>query len=292
VGPDNWLFYRSVVDRETPAIEQISRDARRASVARIERLSKLLEQRGIQLHVMPLALKHRYYPEFLPASASHALRFRYYDQFMDDLIANGGVRVVDSRKPLQEAKRDGLRIFHKTDFHWTDPAGARVFRELLRRIADAEGQSTLPDTWRYEVVEREVIGGQGRAMPLLRSPREQSIALALQAPLTRFENNTGSSEFLWSATAAPGQGPLLPPMLVWGDSFLDAGVRAGFFNFFSAISRGRIYQMSLVNAYQQRHPGTRHLLIEWITSATVAVDNEVAALVAALEAESPAAPGP
>ncbi|MGQ0801220.1 MAG: alginate O-acetyltransferase AlgX-related protein [Pseudomarimonas sp.] len=292
VGPDNWMFYRSVIDFETPSIERITPESRQALVAKIERLSALLDQRGIQLYVMPLALKDRYYPEFLPSSASHARQFRFYDQFMDALVANGRLRVIDSRDPLANAKRDGMKIFHQTDFHWTDPAGALVFRSLLQQLAASEGLKEFADSWRYEIVDQPMPGGERRAIPLFESPPEQSIGVTPLAPLTRYVTQTHATGVDWSSTAEPGQGPLLQPMLAFGDSYLDAGLRAGFFYLFEAVARGRLYTVSLADAYQQRPAGTRYLLLEWITSGTFAIDTEVTGLITALEAEGRDTPAP
>ena len=285
IGPDNWLFYRSVIDKESPQVESLSTENRQKLVAKIAHLSELLDQRGIKLYVMPLALKSRYYPEFLPASASHAKRFRFYDDFMDRLVADRRLRVVDVRRPLEQAKREGLKLFHQTDFHWTDPAGAVAIRGLLREVAADEGLGARVEGWRYDIADEQFFGGQGRALPLLRTPREQTVVLKLQAPLTRFEYKTNQGAIEWSGVALPGQEPLLKPILAHGDSFLDAGSRAGFFNFFESFARARLGQAGLVQAYQQRQPGTRYLLLEWITSGTFMIDNDVTALVAALENE-------
>ncbi len=292
VGPDNWMFYRSVIDVETPSIERITPANRQALVAKIERLSALLDQRGIQLYVMPLALKHRYYPEFLPPSASHARNFRFFDQFMDELVGNGRLRVVESRSTLLQAKHAGLKIFHQTDFHWTDPAGALVFRTLLQDLAESEGLKHLADSWHYEIVNQPMMGGERRAIPLFESLPEQTIGVMLQAPLTRYVTQTNTTGVDWSSTAEPGQGRLLPPILAFGDSYMDAGLRAGFFYFFEAVARGRLYTVSLADAYQQRPPGTRYVLIEWITSGTFAIENEITALIAALESEGLGIPAP
>lgn len=292
IGPNGWLFYRRVIDTETPMVESIPAQTRHALVSKLARLTDLLDQRDIQLYVMPLALKHRYYPEFLPDSASHARRFRYYDQLMDELVANGRVRVVDSRAPLTQAKRDGMKIFHQTDFHWTDPAGAVVVGGLLRTIAGSAGRASLVDSWRYEIVEQEMSGGQGRALPLLRTPRERTVMLALQSPQTRYDFQSSEGVIEWSGIAQPDQSPLLPPILAYGDSFLDAGGRAGFFYFFEAFAVAKQGHASLVQAYQQRHPDTRYLLIEWITSGTFGLDTQISELVAALESEPSASAPP
>lgn len=290
VGPDNWLFYRSVIDVETPQVERISPQERRKLVARFARLSELLERRGMQLYVMPLALKSRYYPEFLPASARHARNFKFYDAFMDELVADGRVRVVDSRGPLEQAKRDGLKIFHQTDFHWTDPAAPVAIRGILREIGVREGLGALVESWSYDVVAKENFsGGQGRALPLLWAPTESTVTLNLKSPITTFVYKSNQDGIEWSGVAVPGQGPRLKPILVYADSFIDALSRAGFMNFFESFALARIYQNDLTEAYRNRPPGTRYVLIEWITSATFGVDNSVTALIHALENESPEA---
>lgn len=284
VGKDNWLFYHSVIDVELPQLEQNNAVFQQQMIDRFARLAELLEQRGITLFMMPLGYKTRYYPEFLPAAAAHAVKFRFYDNFMDTFIADGRVRVNDTRKLLEDAKASGLKIFHQTDFHWTDAAGALAIKPVLEQIATMEGMPELLAEWDYDIIDDpNISGGQARALPLFRTPTENSIRVEPHSPVSVVEEqfNTNGSE--WVGVARPGQPRRFSPVFVYGDSFFDSPNRAGFLNFFSAFAYARLYSNDLTEAYRQRPPGTRYMVIEYIPSGTYGIDDYVTALLAALE---------
>jgi hypothetical protein len=284
VGRQNWLFYRSVIDRETPSLDRVTDAGRAQMTERFAKLTRLLAERDIRLFVMPLTLKHRFYPEYLPASANHAKRFRFYDQFLDGLAADGRTRVIDVRRHLEEAKRAGLKLYHQTDFHWTDPAGAAAFRVLLDELGKLEGKQELVRSWSHEITtETDFVGGQGRALPLFCPPTETTVGLKVIHPRTEFDYTNNDNGIELSGVARPGQASLLSPILVYGDSFFDAGTRAGFFNLFSAFARARVWTNDLTVAYSHRPAGTRYMVIEYITSAAFGIDNYVAALIKNLE---------
>lgn len=283
VGKDGWLFYRDVIDRQLPLLERLGFVVRPGITERLAQLSTLLEEKGILLYVMPMALKHRYYPEFLPASAQHARAAGFYDSYMDALIRDGRIRVLDTRPLLEDAKLAGLKIFHQTDFHWTDPAGALVFRALLGEMAIQEGKLNLLDTWDYEVEPfPEFSGGQARALPLFSPLTETSVAVKFNGPNLNFEYGNGNA-YEFSATTVPLQEENLQPVLLYGDSFTDAAIRAGVLNMFQSTLRSRNPSDDLVEAYQNRMPGTRYLVIEFITSSIYAVDERITALIQQLE---------
>ncbi len=284
IGSQGWLFYRTVLDHETPALEAKDAVFREQLIDKFVQLSDLMEQRGITLVVMPVALKARYYPEFLPASAAHAKRFRFFDTFMDEFVRDGRVDVIDTRAALQDARARGLKIFHKTDFHWTDAGGAAALRLVAKDLATRDGDPALADLWRYDyVIEKNVSGGQARALPLFRKPTETTVGVKPTAPRTSFDEATDQPWAEWSGVAVAGQGRRISPVVVYGDSFFDAGVRSGFFSLFSAFSRGRIHVHDPIELYRNRPAGTRYFVWEYITSGTIGADATADRIISALQ---------
>jgi hypothetical protein len=287
IGPENWLYYRSVLDVENPSLERISQQERQAMAQRLQQLSAQLAARGITLYILPMALKDYYYAEFLPASGKHALQFRFFDLYMDELLANGAIKVIDSRPILRQAKQSGLKIFHQTDFHWTDPASARVFQPLLAAMAAQEQKPALANKWQVETVEMtNWSGGESNALPLLWPRTETTLGARFTGTPTEFTAQTPLPAGVESAaiTATPRE-DLLAPVLIFGDSFFDGAERAGFLNFFQGYTRARVWTYDLVEAYRNRQSGTRYLVLENITGAIYGMDAAVAKLSEALAAD-------
>ncbi len=288
IGPENWLYYRSVLDVENPSLERISPQERQAMAQRLQQLSAQLAARGITLYILPMALKDYYYPEFLPASGKHALQFRFFDLYMDELLANGAIKVIDSRPILRQAKQSGLKIFHQTDFHWTDPASARVFQALLAAMAEQEQKPALANQWQVETVEMgNWSGGESNALPLLWPRTETTVGARFTGTPTEFTAQTPLPAGVESAAiTATAREDLLAPVLIFGDSFFDGAERAGFLNFFQAYTRSRVWTYDLVEAYRNRHSGTRYLVLENITGAIYGMDAAVTKLSEALAADA------
>jgi hypothetical protein len=292
IGPENWLYYRSVLDVENPSLERISPQERQAMAQRLQQLSAQLAARGITLYILPMALKDYYYPEFLPASGKHALQFRFFDLYMDELLANGAIKVIDSRPILRQAKQSGLKIFHQTDFHWTDPASARVFQALLAAMAEQEQKPALANQWQVETVEMgNWSGGESNALPLLWPRTETTVGARFSGAPTQFTAQTPLPAGVESAAiTATAREDLLAPVLIFGDSFFDGAERAGFLNFFQAYTRSRVWTYDLVEAYRNRQSGTRYPVLENITGAIYGMDAAVTKLIAELATEPAAAP--
>ena len=292
IGPENWLYYRSVLDVENPSLERISQQERQAMAQRLQQLSAQLAARGITLYMLPMALKDYYYPEFLPASGKHALQFRFFDLYMDELLANGAIKVIDSRPILRQAKQSGLKIFHQTDFHWTDPASARVFQPLLAAMAEQEQKPALANQWQVETVEMgNWSGGESNALPLLWPRTETTVGARFSGAPTQFTAQTPLPAGVESAAiTATAREDLLAPVLIFGDSFFDGAERAGFLNFFQAYTRSRVWTYDLVEAYRNRQSGTRYLVLENITGAIYGMDAAVTKLIEELATEPAAAP--
>jgi len=100
-----------------------------------------------------------------------------------------------------------------------------------------------------------------------------------------FENRKGSG-FDFAAVSTPIRQENLLPILLYGDSFAEAGIRAGMQNLFQAILFARNPGDDLVEAYRNKEPGTRYLVIEYITSSIFGADGRVAALIQELEQQA------
>lgn len=283
VGRDGYLFYHSVIDTEVPIVERMSSEDVAAFADEVGRLSAQLESRGMHLIVLPLRLKHAYYPEMLPRAAAHARDFHRMDEIIDALARQEGVDLIDSRPILRQAKAEGLQVFHRTDFHWTDPAGALVLRELLTRVGAREGLDGMAGEMRYEVRRVRSSGGQARFLPLFAPPSETTIELAMQAPDREIGLRESSTyETLYDTVWPPER--LAPPIVVYGDSFFDAMERARVGQHFRTYARARLGHQSLSDAYAARPEGARYLVLEFIEVAPLGVREEVRTLLQRLEA--------
>lgn len=126
VGNDGWLFSKE--EFEAP----LKRSADLAETATgIAEVRDALAAKGIELVVVPLPAKADLYREHLGEAAIPVDLAGLYTDFQA-LLQHQGIRSIETRQPLLDAKASGSPLFLTTDTHWT-PLGAEV-------VANAVGQ--------------------------------------------------------------------------------------------------------------------------------------------------------
>ena len=167
IGPSNWLYYRSTMDHEKVFNERLSQENFDRLLDDFDRLDGYLAGRGIRLVVLPLPLKDVIYPEYLPGSVPSLPADSRYQQLREWLAGHDSIITVDAAALLAELKKD-LPVFHKTDFHWNDPAGFRYSQALVNTLWAIQSGRSEPLWDADPVIRREVSsGGQANFLPLV-----------------------------------------------------------------------------------------------------------------------------
>lgn len=174
VGHDGWLFFRSVIDHQESQDEQLTDADLDQIIGNFAHLRDFLAARGIRLIVITNELKDHFYPEQLPAAAAFAKRRHRFDDFRARMHALPGIIYIDPTPILTTVQRQ-RPIFHKTDFHWNDPAAFEVAKILVDTIA-AEEHRGVP-FWRYQLAmeTRDFSGTTAMFMPIFHAPHEQAL---------------------------------------------------------------------------------------------------------------------
>jgi len=263
VGSDGWLFYRSVVDDQQPKVELSLRTEADAVVEGTRRLALALEARGIKLIMMITPMKDVYYSEHLPSIAKQLPKPRQVDLLQDRLRSMKEIIFIDSATILKEvaSKRN---VFHKTDFHWNDPAAFEVTRTLVNEIGKLEGKTDPVWTHKLEIEEKPLSGGEAMFMPIFFPPTENALFVKptwVQPPYNYVERKP---PFEWIYEAKEPTGSELQPIVVFGDSFFDGMIRSGIWGYFKKIYRARTNEVNLKEVVSNLPPDTRYLLVEFI----------------------------
>lgn len=150
-GRDGWLFYRADIEYVTgPGFldeRQLHRRAAQGSEWKdppqpdprkaILNFHKQLAEQGITLIVMPTPVKPVIHPEMFTArynGARSPVHNSSYQQFIDDLAAEG-VLIFDPSELLAEQRiKNGVPVYLETDTHWRPEAAATVAKSLAEFI--------------------------------------------------------------------------------------------------------------------------------------------------------------
>lgn len=268
VGKDGWLFYRKLYQRDMRALEAAG-SRLPVLTQRLLRLNQLLEKRGITLIVVPCPAKTTLYPENVPTQYPAYPADTAFQRYRASLRQHPELLSVDVQAILESLK-PRMRVFHKTDFHWTDPAGAVVWKNLYAVLASKAGLAT-PQLGRITVKKvPKSSGGEINSLAVFFPPLETS--LQLKAPLAQPSGSTEQTKDpnRWTYTASnPTDPSLLPATLLIGDSFSDAFLRSGFAAAFSKLYKvsNHDFGQALLNIPD----GTKFVIVQHIESFLLAL---------------------
>ncbi|MEN9846128.1 MAG: hypothetical protein RIS36_1275 [Pseudomonadota bacterium] len=263
IGRDGWLFYRKLY-QHTMRAQEIESVKLPTLMTRLLRLNQFLASKGITLIMVPCPAKTTLYPEHVPTQYPAYPKDTAFQRYRAALAQHPELLTVDVQNILDQLK-PRMRVFHKTDFHWTDPAGAVVWKSLYTLMVSA-ARLPMPPLDRVKIKKvHNLAGGEINSLAVFYPPLESSIEL--DAPLTR---PTGTMQLTkdpnqWTYIASDTKGiPLLPPTVLIGDSFSDAFLRAGFAAAFTTLHKvpNRDFAKTLLSIPE----GTRFIVVEHIES--------------------------
>ena len=265
VGEDGWVFYKQLYEKDTLEAEK-KLDRLPIFFDRLLKWNALLAEQGITLVVVPCPSKTTMYPEHVPHTHVRYPQKTAFQRYREFLASHPEVHSVEVQQILQQLK-PRMQIFHKTDFHWTDPAGAVVMKSLLSGLY-RDAQLPLPPLPRVTTRrEPEVSGGENNYLAIFFPRRER--ALMLEKPLAHPQGQFSSTKNpnQWGYVAGSGSQPntLLPATVLIGDSFADAFLRAGLTGFFSSIHKIPFLEMH--DKFHELPTGYRFVVMEHIESS-------------------------
>ena len=267
IGRNGWLFYRSVVDVGEPAVEQLSETDYDHIVKNFADLNAWLAKRGIHLIIVENELKDAFYAEELPFSAPKRPLKYHYRHLSERLARETGASYIDSSAILS-ALKDERPIFHKTDFHWNDPAAFAVARAVVDQIAKQAGPPYRGWRWPLQITYAPNSGGEATFMPLFIPVTETSLFVKKTWPDYSRDYRSPDGPFEFSITHKVIDPTLLPGIVVFGDSFFDGMLRSGFAEHFQSIHRARIYHSTLDQVLTALPSTTRFFLVQFIEPAS------------------------
>jgi alginate O-acetyltransferase complex protein AlgJ len=263
IGRDNWLFYKSVVEAEEIYIEQAHPEDFERMYTRLLQLNRLLASRGIKLVILPCPMNNTIYPEMLPPSAPRRPNPTGFARYTEFLWQHSEIESLDAVALLEKLKQT-IPVYHQTDFHWNDPAGARVAQQLVNKLGRLSGKGDLWDQPIEIRKEKFTYGGENHALGLLWPLREEGLFL------NTAHLRTGRGEYRYSPdgrewtyqTKLADTAKLIPPTVMIGDSFGDAFERAGFANYFSYLRKSFVFDLKKEISHLPE--GTRFVVLQHI----------------------------
>lgn len=263
VGSDGWLFYRSVIDVEKPQIELTLRKDADAVIDGTYQLATALAARGVKLVIMIAPMKDVFYSEHLPSTAKKLQDPRQVELLQDRFRAMKEIIFIDSEAILKETAKKRT-VFHKTDFHWNDPAAFEVARSLVNEIGKFENLHSPVWEHKLEIEEHPLSGGEASFMPIFFPPTEKALFVKRNWVEPAHNYVEKKFPFEWIYDIKEPTGHELPSITILGDSFFDGMLRSGALIYFKKAYRANWNNTNLREVVGNLPADTRYLFLEFI----------------------------
>jgi hypothetical protein len=267
IGRDGWLFYRSIIDQRRFEGDRFYATHGPTVVRNLDRLNRALREKGIALIVTVNLLVDRLIPDILPAEIPKQPAQPAIDHMLARLQAVLGPSYLDMTAVMNEVMKT-RRAFHKSDFHWNDPAAFAGAQAIVQRAAALTGRPAAEYRFALEVVERDWIeGGLALIIPLLSWYQERELFMKQTFVDSAGIARTADGEVWYQTFRSDGSNPaLLPPIACIGDSFTwglqAAGLQAHFRAAYFSTAWGRAPRLSDFIARLPDDTGV--LLVQWM----------------------------
>jgi len=276
VGSDGWLFAKDMIEPELDSIRQ-----GKTLDAKLQRLfaslQNYLEHRGIRLVIVSNPSKESIEAGHLPLNAprlptdSPFQRLRTFLGSHKEWIYVDGESVEDSCGSYQ--------LFFRLDEHILTPTAYCIAKEIVHRIAIAEGHSG--DYWDPDLTWHEggsTNGGDVSYLSILsnltetidvinkyydvyKAPAEGAFNLNVQT----YAVHDPRRPYEWVYhTYDQYRDKKLPPLVWYGNSFTDLYILAGLQFQFTDVYRLRSNEVSLTDALKRIPPSTKYFMIQFL----------------------------
>ncbi len=279
IGSDGWLFERATTNNRI-AVERMTDD----DLTRIEHafasFAQLLRTRGIRQVVIDYPDKSAFYSEHLPINAPNIPKHGKIEHLRNFLRNLPEIIFIAVEDILEPHKRD-QNLYYKTDLHVSLIGSVDVVKEIVNRIAAAEGRGGV--VWRETFAWQKISysGSEDRFLALVRPVREVIVSsndlvqLGADTPESRWITDDSRRieypglgaypVFDWEVTSRPERcREKLPGAALFGDSFSDSYWSLGLQNYFCFLRRARTPEERLLAYVDDIPPGTKYFIFQFL----------------------------
>jgi hypothetical protein len=279
VGSDGWLFERGYPGLALERLDAAGFDAVKAGFLN---LARQLQEKGIQLLVVGYPDKSRVYPEMVPAAEPLLPPGGNYDKLRQFLSSQSVLTFIDVEEILRRERSISTdTLYYKTDLHANETGQLLIVKEIIARIARAEGRPDISWNEKFErATEMWGPGGEARFLSLLVPVLEKNVYfkgrfslgdkeadghwnMADPGILNRPYDGSGPP-FAWEFHSRPELcNERLPATVILGNSFSDDYWILGLHRYFCSIRRSRIPIDRLALSLESIPAGTKYFIFQY-----------------------------
>ena len=230
VGRDGWLSDKKLLAEHLHQLDQLDEGQVRSGILQLKRLQHWLAARDTRFLVVIVPLKPSIYPEVFPEKYKRRTARSGLQKFQEALAVNG-VPFIDLHAEFRK-KRDAERLYYQTDMHWNSVSVLLASQAIVNHFGrEFHGRDLFSETPAKRM--RPMAGEELRAIPLLFPQPEMMPFWEVEGLFAKAKSEVPAIEVV---RGTDPRRAVLPPTLMFGNSFMIPYVSAGYRNYFESSS--------------------------------------------------------
>lgn len=239
IGKDGWLSDKKVLAEQLHQLDRVNDEQIKESVIQLKRLQYWLQDRGIDFLMVVVPMKPTVYAGKFPERYTQRPEQTGLQRFQRALKSND-IPFLDVLSILNEHKSEAP-LFYKTDMHWNTAGISHVAEAMVNHFSSKILGKYI---WDERIIksEQEFSGAELTTIPLLFPESEIT-------PVWASENQGYTERMVGDGATAikvytgiDKTRALLPPSIMFGNSFMLQYPNVGYHNYFDESTRVLDYQ--------------------------------------------------
>lgn len=239
IGNDGWLSDKKVLSEQLHQLDRVNDEQIKVSVIQLKRLQYWLQSKGVDFLMVIVPMKPTIYAEKFPERYVQRPAQTGLQRFQKAL-GNNDIPFIDALSILKEHKNEAP-LYYKTDMHWSTPGISYLAEAMINHFSTG-----ILDThiWNEKILKMDQVfsGEELTTMPLLFPNNEITPSWTSENAIYT-ERMVGEGDTAFKVfTGTDKTRALLPPSIMFGNSFMLQYPVVGFQNYFSESTRVLDYQ--------------------------------------------------
>jgi hypothetical protein len=252
IGRDGWLTDKKILEEHLPQLDQIDDQQIQAGILQIKRLQHWLASRHIKFYVVIIPVKPTIYSEKFPDKYKRKAFHLGIDKFQSAL-KNNDIPFIDLYKIFEKEAKKNQNLYYKTDMHWNTYGISVAAKSIIDRLSSDYYFHNSVWSEEYSSTKSEFKGGELNSIPLLwTNPEIVENFQSLKPSYLEVPYSDIDGKFFLGTDQKKA---IFPPMIMFGNSFMQIYQETGFYNYFRESARFLDYSQfrNVLNFIKPKH---------------------------------------
>ena len=239
LGKDSWLSDKKVLTEQLHQLDRVSDEQIKESIIQLKKLQYQLNAKGIRFLMVIVPMKPTIYAKKFPQKFAERPKKTGLQRFQKAMKKNN-IPYLDILNILNKRKNENP-LYYKTDMHWNTVGATYVAKAIVDHFSSELLGKRI---WNEQMskTEQDFSGSELATMPLLFPKSEIAPTWTAVNPAYTQRTVGEGATAIKICTGTDKKRALLPPSIMFGNSFMLSYPIVGYHNYFSESTRVLDYQ--------------------------------------------------